>query len=135
MIDPTQFDPTQLVVPLFTFLLPHLEYIRGKVAESALSESGKALVTLVKDKWLSKAPAAAAVADELVAKRDDPDNHEAFQLQLKKALKDPTFAEEVRKLLEKEPKLLQAAGDTQNVTGDNNKTVFNKGDGNTIKIS
>ncbi|BDC50917.1 hypothetical protein F183_A32330 [Bryobacterales bacterium F-183] len=120
-------DYMLLASTLFNFLLPHLNYVRGKVADSALSESGKALVGLLKDKWLGKSEAAKAVV--AAADPADSNDRDAILAQLKKALKaDPEFAKEAEKLATN-------AGLQLSITGDNNKTAVVQGTGNTVSIS
>ena len=122
-------DPGQIAFTVFNFLLPHLNYLRGKVADGALTESGKALVGVLKDKWLAKSETAQAAVAEAANAPDDPDNREAVITQLRKALKaDPALAEEVERLA-------SAAGLHLNITGDNNKTVvIQAGSGNIVDI-
>jgi hypothetical protein len=121
-------DPATLAVTVFNFLLPHLEYVRGKVVEGALTESGKALVGVLKDRWLAKSDTARAAMADAAANPDDVDNREAVITQLRKALKsDPDFAQEVESLT--------SAPDLQlKIDGDNNKTAVVQGHGNVIEI-
>ena len=58
----------------------------------------------ISEKFQAK-PAAQGAAQELVSKADDADNQEAFQVQLRKMLKeDPAFAEEMSQLVDKAQK-------------------------------
>ena len=124
---PTDLGP--LALTLFQFLLPHLDYLRGKVADSALSEAGKALVGVVKEKWLAKSEPAKKAVEDLAAHPEDADNRDDVLVQLKKALKaDPEFAAEVSRLS-------VAAGVQLMVTGDNAKVAVVQGDGNGVSIS
>ena len=121
-------DPATVALTVFHFLLPHLDYIRGKVADAALSESGEALVSVLKDKWLDKSETAQAAVADAAANPADPENREAVVTQLRKALKsDPDFAEEVARLA-------TAAGIQLTVTGGNNKTAVVQGSGNVVDI-
>ncbi len=121
-------DPATLALSVFNFLLPHLDYIRGKVADAALTESGKALVGVLKDRWLTKSETAQGAVADAAANPADPDNREAVVTQLRKALKsDPEFAEEVARLA-------AAAGIQFTITGDNNKTAVVQGSGNIVDI-
>lgn len=123
----TDFGPLALTV--LNFLLPHLDYLRGKVADSVLSESGKALVGAFKDKWLAKSEAANVAVAELAEKPDDADNRDAVLVQLRKALKsNPEFAAEVGRLA-------SAAGVQLSVVGDGNKVAVVQGSGNDVSIS
>ncbi len=119
---------TALAPMLYHFLLPHLDYIRGKVADSALTESGKALVTVLKDKWLAKSPTAQAALTDAAANPADPDNRDTVLTQLRKALKaDPDLAQELARLA-------TAAGLQLTITGGHNKTAIVQGSGNTVDI-
>jgi hypothetical protein len=119
---------TALALTTYHFLLPHLDYIRGKVADSALTESGKALVTVLKDKWLAKNPTAQAALADAAANPSDPDNRDTVLTQLRKALKaDPALAQEIAHLA-------SAAGLQLTITGDHNKTAIVQGDGNSVNI-
>ena len=127
-------DPTQLALTALNFLLPHLDYIRGKVTDAVLPEAGKALVTVLKDKWLAKSEAATTAVAEVAKDPADADNREALLVYLRKALKaDPEFAADVARLL-------QAAAAPQNPqglnqSGDNNKGAVVSGQGNNVTIS
>lgn len=90
-------DPATLATAATSFLIPYLTKIGENIAESA----GKKLWDTITDKFKDK-PAAAGAASELVENTDDPDNQEAFILQLKKVLKDdPEFAQETARLVSK----------------------------------
>ena len=126
MMPPDQI--TALALTTYHFLLPHLDYIRGKVADSALTESGKALVTVLKDKWLAKNPTAQSALADAAANPSDPDNRDTVLTQLRKALKaDPDLAQEIARLA-------TAAGLQLTITGDHNKTSIVQGDGNSVNI-
>lgn len=89
-------DPATLATTVTSFLIPYLTKIGEHVAE----DTGKKLWETIVDKFKGK-PAATGAAEEFAQKTDDPDNKEAFTLQLKKALKDdPDFAEEIARLLD-----------------------------------
>lgn len=119
----------QLVPILIPFLASHLDYVRGKIADSALAEAGKALVTTAKEKIFAKHEAAQKAADDLATSPQDPDNQKDFETQLRKALKaDPAVAAELANLA-------QSAGLQLNITGDGNKTAIVQGQGNTVSIS
>jgi hypothetical protein len=121
-------DPATLALTVFNFLLPHLDYIRGKVADAALTESGKALVSVLKDKWLAHSETAKTAVADAAENPTDPENREAVVTQLRKALKsDPDFAQEVSRLA-------TAAGVQLTITGDNNKTAVIQGSGNIVDI-
>ena len=122
-------DPAQLATAAFTFLLPHLDYIRGKVADAVLSESGKGLAAAIKDKWLAKSPAAQESIDDLAKDPASADNREAVLIQLRTALNaNPDFAAEIARLLPQ-------AGIQLSVSGAGNKTAAVQGNRNTVTIS
>lgn len=119
----------QLAPILIQALLPHLDYIRGKIADSALSEAGKALITTAKEKLFGKHEAAQKAATDLAQNPQDPDNQKDFETQLRKALKaDPALAAELATLA-------QSAGLALHITGDANKTAIVQGQNNTVNIS
>jgi hypothetical protein len=90
-------DPATLATAATSFLIPYLTKIGENIAESA----GKILWDTITDKFKDK-PAAAGAASEFVENTDNPDNQEAFTLQLKKVLKDdPEFAQEIARLVSK----------------------------------
>ena len=117
-----------LALTTYHFLLPHLDYIRGKVADSALSESGKALVNVLKDKLFDKNPTAQSALTDAAANPSDPDTRDTLLAQLRKALKaDPALAQELAHLA-------TAAGIKLTITGDDNKTAIIQGSGNNVDI-
>jgi hypothetical protein len=88
-------DPVSLATTVTSFLVPYLTKIGGNLAE----EAGKKLWDTIAEKFKNK-PAAEGAAEELMGEAEDPDNQEAFTLQLKKAFKeDPDFAKEIANLL------------------------------------
>jgi len=88
-------DPATLATTVTSFLIPYLSRIGEKFAEDA----GKNLWNAIAEKFKDK-PAATGAADEFAETADDPDNQEAFTLQLKKVLKeDPDFAKKIVDLL------------------------------------
>ena len=90
-------DPVSLATTVTSFLIPYL----SKIGENFAEDAGKKLWDTIAEKFKDK-PAAEGAAQELMVKADDPDNQEAFTLQLKKALRDdPEFAEEIASLLTK----------------------------------
>ena len=90
-------DPVSLATTVTSFLIPYLTKVGGDLAE----EAGNKLWDTIAEKFKNK-PAAEGAAEELKEKADDPDNQEAFTLQLKKAFKDdPDFAKEIADLLVK----------------------------------
>ncbi len=109
-------DPITLAAAAATLLAPYL----AKAGEKAAEEIGKKLPDAVGKVWgaitakFKGKPAAEGAAHELIAKPADEDNQEAFNVQLRKALKeDSAFAAELERLLR------TAGGDT----------IFNTGSG------
>ena len=88
-------DPISLASTVTAVLIPYITKIGENIAEDA----GKGLWDLVVERFKDK-PAASATASEFASKPDDADNQEAFQAQLRKALKDdPGFLKELAELL------------------------------------
>ena len=109
-------DPITLAAAATTLLAPYL----AKAGEKAAEKIGEKLPEAIGKVWNAIAakfkgrPAAEGAANELTAKPDDTDNKEAFNVQLRKLLKDdPAFAAELERLLR------TAGGDT----------IFNTGSG------
>jgi hypothetical protein len=107
-------DPSQLAQAATTLLAPYLIQAGEKLAEEAI----KKLPAQVGKLWnaisakLSGKPAAQASLQEMIEKADDPDNQEAFSIQLKKVLKDdPDFLNELTSLF----KAAKDAGGINNV--------------------
>lgn len=89
-------DPVALASTVTAFLAPVLT----KFGENFAEDAGKKLWDAIAEKFKSK-PAAVGAANEFATKADDPDNQEAFTLQLKKTLKeDPEFAQEIAQLVD-----------------------------------
>ena len=125
MTDP---ETAALAQATLSFLLPHLDYIRGKLADSVLSETGKSLIMALKNKWFSKSASAKEAVEDAAANPADPDSHQALLITLRKALKsDPTLAEDLARLLPN-------AGIQLTMLGDSNKTAIAQGDGNKFEI-
>lgn len=88
-------DPSTLAATITGLLAPYL----AKAGEVFLEGAAAKLPEMVGKLWekisdrFKGNPAAAGAADDLAMKPDDPDNQQAFELQLKKALKeDEEFA-------------------------------------------
>jgi hypothetical protein len=98
-------DPTALASATTAALAPYLIQAGETLASQALKklpEQTQKLWGTIIEKFDGR-PAAEGAAQELVVNAEDPDNQEAFNLQLKKMLRDdPTFAEEVVSLLKAE---------------------------------
>lgn len=96
-------DPVTLASTATSLLAPYLV----KVGETLASEASKKLPDQIGKLWdliygrIKDKPASEAAANDLTAQAGDPDNQEAFALQLKRVLKDdPAFAGEIEKLLD-----------------------------------
>ncbi|NJC97686.1 MAG: hypothetical protein C3F07_00535 [Anaerolineales bacterium] len=90
-------DPATLAATVTSILVPYLT----KFGENLAEDAGKKLWETITGK-LKEKPAGAGAASDLAENTEDPDNQEAFALQLKKALKDdPDFARMVMELIEK----------------------------------
>ena len=95
-------DPMTLASTATALLAPYLakagEAIAGE-AISKLPEGVDKLWGLISNQFKGK-PAAEGAAQDLAEKAGDPDNQEAFSLQLKKALKEnPEFATQLADML------------------------------------
>ncbi len=96
-------DPATLAATVTMFLIPFL----SKVGENIADQTQKQLPEKVSQVWdtiVSKfrdKPAAQGSAHDLHAQPGNPDNQEAFTVQLKKTLKDdPQFAAALEELLQ-----------------------------------
>jgi len=120
-------NPDQLAQQVWLFLLPHFEYIRGKVVDGALAKTGHAIFDFLKARFNGK-PAAEATLDEAAGNPDDADMRDALLAQICGAIKeDPAFAAALCGLL--------PAGSMQIVqTGEGNKAVQIQGSGNTVSM-
>jgi hypothetical protein len=98
-------DPTTLANATTAALAPYLIQAGETLAKQVLNklpEQAQKLWGTIVEKFEGR-PAAEGAAQELVVNAEDPDNQEAFNLQLKKMLRDdPAFAEEVVRLLKAE---------------------------------
>jgi hypothetical protein len=100
-------DPVTLAAAATSILLPYLakagKIVLEDVAQQLPETAGK-LWDKIAEKFEAK-PAAQGAAQDLVGKADDKDNQEAFELQLRKMLKeDPAFADELSALVDKAQK-------------------------------
>ena len=120
-------NPDLLAQQVWLFLLPHLEYVRGKVVDGTLVKTGHAIFDFLKAKFTGK-PAAEATLDEAAGNPDDADMRDALLAQIRGAIKeDLEFAAALRGLL--------PAGSMQVAqTGDGNKAVQIQGSGNTVSM-
>jgi len=105
-------DPATLAATVTALVAPYL----AKLGEAAMEKAGEQLPEKIGSVWnlivqrFKGNPVASGVASDLTQKADDPDNREAFTLQLKKALRDdPEFARALNETIE------QAQGRISNV--------------------
>jgi hypothetical protein len=100
-------DPVTLAAAATSILLPYLAKAGKIVIEDVAKQLPEAVGTLwdkISAKFEAK-PAAQGAAQDLVGKADDKDNQDAFELQLRKMLKeDPAFADELSALVDKAQK-------------------------------
>jgi len=105
-------DPILLATTVTAFLAPYLAKMGGKAAEAMgeqLPEAGGKIWSAIVEKFKGK-QAAEGAAKELAAKPDDRDNQDAFEVQLRKALKeDPGFSVVIQKLAEAAERETRAA--------------------------
>ncbi len=100
-------DPVTLAAAATSVLLPYLakagKIVLEDVAKQLPDTAGK-LWDKIAEKFQAK-PAAQGAAQDLVGNADDKDNQDAFELQLRKMLKeDPAFADELSALVDKAQK-------------------------------
>ncbi len=129
-------DPAALAVTVTSMLAPYL----AKAGSAVLDRAAAGLPDAVSHLWdaiikhFEGKPAAAGAATDLAKNASDQDLQDAFQLQLKMALKnDPDFASAVQDLVK------QAGGNTDNSTHININTgnvtgsAFVVGNNNQVK--
>jgi hypothetical protein len=96
-------DPTGLASMITAFLVPYLAKIGESLAEDAarkLPEQVGKLFSTILDRFKGRTAAEVAIQD-LIVQPDDSDNQEAFNLQLRKSLKeDAVFASNLASLLQ-----------------------------------
>jgi poly-gamma-glutamate capsule biosynthesis protein CapA/YwtB (metallophosphatase superfamily) len=129
-------DPAMLATTVTSLLAPYLAKAGGAILDRAaagLPDAASHLWEAVMKRFEGN-PAAAGAATDMAKNASDQDRQEAFQLQLKMALKnDPEFASAVQELVKK------AGGDTDNSTHINIQTgnvsgsAFVIGNNNNVK--
>lgn len=107
-------DPATLAVTATTLLAPYL----AKLGKSFMEEAGARLPDKVGKVWetiitrFKGNPTASRIANDLVKNADEPDNQEAFTLQLKKILKeDEEFANALQSMLKEAQGQISNMGD------------------------
>ena len=100
-------DPATLAVTATTLLAPYI----AKAGKVVLQDVSKQLPDVAGKLWdkiagkIKDKPAAREAARDLVGNADDKDNQAAFEIQLRKMLKDdPAFAAELESLVQKAQK-------------------------------
>ena len=111
-------DPATFAAAAISFVAPYLISLGKEAAKSAAGEAGKSVWTWIKGKLISPA-GAAAVADAEAAPQE-PENIQALQAALTKALKaEPDAAKALADLLKEHGASLSSQ--STNVIGDSNK--------------
>lgn len=124
-------DPATLAAAAVSFVTPYLIQLGKEAAKGAAGEAGKSVWTWIKGKLIS--PAGAAAADDAEAAPQEPENIQALQATLTKALKaDPDAAKALKDLLKTSGASLSAQ--TANVVGDYNKVGQASG-GSSVNVS
>jgi hypothetical protein len=124
-------DPITLAAAAVSFVTPYLIHLGKETAKSAADEAGKSVWGWIKGKLTGPA-GAEAVADAESAP-DKPENAQALQAALTKALtKDPAVATALAKLLGEHGVSLSTQ--SANVLSDNNKVGQASG-GSSVTIS
>jgi hypothetical protein len=124
-------DPVTLAAAAVSFVAPYLLSLGKEAAKSAAGESGKSVWAWIKGKLVS--PAGAAAVTDAEAAPQEPENIQALQAALVKALKaDPDAATALADLLKTSGASLSSQ--TANVVGDSNKVGQASG-GSSVNIS
>lgn len=125
-------DPATLAASVTGLLAPYLAKAGGAILDRAaagLPEAATKLWDTITKHFEGK-PAAAGAATDLASNASDQDRQEAFQLQLKMALKnDPEFASAVQELVK------NAGGNTDNSIHIGNVTSSGVAIGNNNSIN
>ena len=123
-------DPVTLAAAAVSFVTPYLIHLGKDAAKSAAEEAGKSVWGWIKGKLTS--PAGAEAVADVEAAPDKPENAQALQAALTKALtKDPAAAAALTDLLQKRGVALSTQ--TANVIGDDNK-IGQAGGGSSVTI-
>ncbi len=123
-------EPATLAAAAISFVAPYLISLGKVAAKGAAGEAGKSVWTWIKGKLVSPA-GAAAVADAEAAPQE-PENMQALQAALTKALKaEPDAAKALEDMLKEHGASLSTQ--TASVIGDSNKVGQASG-GSTVTI-
>jgi len=124
-------DPATLAAAAVSFVAPYLINLGKEAAKSAAAEAGKSVWSWIKGKLTS--PAGAEVVADAESEPEKPENAQALQAALTKALtKDPDAAKALAELLKAHGAILSTQ--TANVVGNSNKTGQASG-GSSVTIS
>ena len=111
-------DPVTLAAAAVSFVTPYLLDFGKDAAKEAASDAGKSVWSWIKGKLTS--PAGAEAVADVESSPEKPENAQALQAALTKALtKDPAAAAALEKLLKEHGASLSTQ--TANVVGDSNK--------------
>ena len=111
-------DPATLAAVAISFVAPYLISLGKDAAKGAAGEAGKSVWTWIKGKLVS--PLGAAAVAEAENAPQEPENMQALQAALTKALKaDPDAAKALADLLKEQGASLSSQ--SANVIGDYNK--------------
>ena len=124
-------DPVTLAAAAVSFVTPYLVHFGKDAAKGAAEDAGKSIWGWIKGKLTS--PAGAEAVADAEAAPDKPENAQALQAALTKALtKDPAAAEALAGLLKSSG--VSLSKQTANVIGDSNKVGQASG-GSSVTIS
>ena len=123
-------DPVTLAAAAVAFVTPYLLDFGKDAAKEAASDAGKSVWSWIKGKLTS--PAGAEAVADVESAPEKPENAQALQAALTKALtKDPAAAAALADLLKTHGASLSTQ--TANVVGDSNK-VGQASDGSSVTI-
>jgi hypothetical protein len=122
-------DPASLAATAMTVVSPYLAEFGADAAKEVASSAGKSVWDWITGKLTS--PAGQEVVADMARAPAEPENAQALQAALTKALKDPQALAALAKLLGERG--VTVSTQTATVTGDSNKTAQASG-GSTIYI-
>ncbi len=124
-------EPVALAAAAVSFVTPYLLDFGKNAAKDAAEDAGKSVWAWIKGKLTS--PAGAEAVADVESAPDKPENAQALQAALTKALtKDPSAAKALEDLLKTHG--VSLSSQTANVIGDNNKVVQASG-GSSVNFS
>ena len=122
-------DPASLAATAMTVVSPYLAQVGADAAKEVASSAGKSVWDWIKGKLTS--PAGQEAVADMARAPAEPENAQALQAALTKALKDPAALAALAKLLGEQG--VAASTQTATVIGDSNKTAQASG-GSTVNI-